>query len=99
MAPSLSEPEVGSDKKAIEQPEAASTQGAPQVLRKAPGKIPKWLKLPGINESEESSAHSELPQKAASSLPNVLDIDGIVADVSLCLQDIWFTARQSQICL
>ncbi|XP_008629078.1 PREDICTED: tether containing UBX domain for GLUT4 isoform X1 [Corvus brachyrhynchos] len=47
VAPSLSEPEAGSDKKTIEQPEAASTQGAPQVLRKAPGKIPKWLKLPG----------------------------------------------------
>ncbi|KAM7001816.1 tether containing UBX domain for GLUT4 [Passerculus sandwichensis] len=42
-----SAPEVGSDKETIEQPEAASTQGAPQVLRKAPGKIPKWLKLPG----------------------------------------------------
>lgn len=47
VAPSLSEPEAGSDKKTVEQPEAASTQGAPQVLRKAPGKIPKWLKLPG----------------------------------------------------
>uniref|UniRef100_A0A8D2PLW8 ASPSCR1 tether for SLC2A4, UBX domain containing n=1 Tax=Zosterops lateralis melanops TaxID=1220523 RepID=A0A8D2PLW8_ZOSLA len=46
-APSLSEPDVGSDKKTVEQPEAASTQGAPQVFRKAPGKIPKWLKLPG----------------------------------------------------
>uniref|UniRef100_A0A8D2N8S1 ASPSCR1 tether for SLC2A4, UBX domain containing n=1 Tax=Zonotrichia albicollis TaxID=44394 RepID=A0A8D2N8S1_ZONAL len=51
VVPSLSAPEVGSDKETIEQPEAASTQGAPQVLRKAPGKIPKWLKLPGINES------------------------------------------------
>lgn len=96
MAPSLSEGEVGGDKQTIEQPEAASTQGAPQVFRKAPGKIPKWLKLPGINESwESSSAHSELPPKASSCLPNVLDIDGIVADVSLHLQDIWFNACQS----
>lgn len=51
VAPSLPDPEVRSDKKTVEQPEAASTQGAPQVLRKAPGKIPKWLKLPGINVS------------------------------------------------
>ncbi|XP_030143384.4 tether containing UBX domain for GLUT4 isoform X1 [Taeniopygia guttata] len=47
VAPSLSEPEVGSDKETIERLEAASTQGALQVFRKAPGKIPKWLKLPG----------------------------------------------------
>ncbi|KAM6050206.1 tether containing UBX domain for GLUT4 isoform 1-T1 [Theristicus caerulescens] len=45
--PSLSEPEVGSGKKTDEQPEPASVQEAPQVLRRAPGKIPKWLKLPG----------------------------------------------------
>ncbi|XP_074745812.1 tether containing UBX domain for GLUT4 [Strix uralensis] len=44
---SLSEPEVGSDKKTDEQPEPARGQEAPQVLRRAPGKIPKWLKLPG----------------------------------------------------
>ncbi|XP_010075816.1 PREDICTED: tether containing UBX domain for GLUT4, partial [Pterocles gutturalis] len=44
--PSLSEPEVGSDKKTNEQPEPASMHGAPQMLRRAPGKIPKWLKLP-----------------------------------------------------
>uniref|UniRef100_A0A8C5U9D1 ASPSCR1 tether for SLC2A4, UBX domain containing n=1 Tax=Malurus cyaneus samueli TaxID=2593467 RepID=A0A8C5U9D1_9PASS len=47
VAPSLSEPEVTSDKKTIEQPEAASMEGTPQVLRRTPGKIPKWLKLPG----------------------------------------------------
>ncbi|XP_077643544.1 tether containing UBX domain for GLUT4 isoform X2 [Lonchura striata] len=47
VAPSLSEPEVGSDKETIGQLEASSTQGALQVFRKAPGKIPKWLKLPG----------------------------------------------------
>ncbi|XP_058707990.1 tether containing UBX domain for GLUT4 isoform X2 [Poecile atricapillus] len=47
VAPSLSAPEVGSEKKTTEQPEAASAQAAPQVFRKAPGKIPKWLKLPG----------------------------------------------------
>ncbi|XP_071430103.1 tether containing UBX domain for GLUT4 [Pithys albifrons albifrons] len=46
-APSLSEPEAGTNKKTSEPPEAASTQGAPQGLRRAPGKIPKWLKLPG----------------------------------------------------
>ncbi|KAJ7425073.1 ASPSCR1, UBX domain containing tether for SLC2A4 [Willisornis vidua] len=46
-APSLSEPEVETNKKTSEPPEAASTQGAPQGLRRAPGKIPKWLKLPG----------------------------------------------------
>ncbi|KAM7088902.1 tether containing UBX domain for GLUT4 isoform 1-T1 [Ciconia maguari] len=45
--PSLSEPEVGSDKETDEQPEPASMHEAPQVLRRAPGKIPKWLKLPG----------------------------------------------------
>ncbi|KAM4673101.1 tether containing UBX domain for GLUT4 isoform 8-T17 [Amazona ochrocephala] len=45
--PSLSEPEVGSDKKTNEQPEPASACEAPPVLRRAPGKIPKWLKLPG----------------------------------------------------
>nr|XP_009931062.1 PREDICTED: tether containing UBX domain for GLUT4 [Opisthocomus hoazin] len=48
IVPSLSEPEVGGDKKADEQPEPASVHEAPQVLRRAPGKIPKWLKLPGI---------------------------------------------------
>ncbi|XP_030361914.1 tether containing UBX domain for GLUT4 isoform X1 [Strigops habroptila] len=45
--PSLSEPEAGSDKKTNEQPEPASAREAPPVLRRAPGKIPKWLKLPG----------------------------------------------------
>ncbi|XP_030900742.2 tether containing UBX domain for GLUT4 isoform X2 [Melopsittacus undulatus] len=45
--PSLSEPEVGRDKKTDEQPEPASVREAPPVLRRAPGKIPKWLKLPG----------------------------------------------------
>ncbi|XP_061335920.1 tether containing UBX domain for GLUT4 isoform X3 [Pezoporus flaviventris] len=45
--PSLSEPEVGRDKKTNEQPEPASAREAPPVLRRAPGKIPKWLKLPG----------------------------------------------------
>ncbi|XP_064532412.1 tether containing UBX domain for GLUT4 [Pseudopipra pipra] len=46
-APSLPEPEAGSDKKSSECPGAASTQGALQGLRRTPGKIPKWLKLPG----------------------------------------------------
>ncbi|KAM9258271.1 tether containing UBX domain for GLUT4 isoform 1-T1 [Cariama cristata] len=45
--PSLSEPKVGGDNKTNEQPEPASLQEAPQVLRRPPGKIPKWLKLPG----------------------------------------------------
>ncbi|XP_021270487.1 tether containing UBX domain for GLUT4 isoform X2 [Numida meleagris] len=44
--PSLPEPEVGSDKK-TERPEPARVHEAPQVLRRAPGKVPKWLKLPG----------------------------------------------------
>ncbi|XP_053939568.1 tether containing UBX domain for GLUT4 isoform X2 [Cuculus canorus] len=45
--PSLSEPEGGSDKKADERPEPARVHDAPQVSRRAPGKMPKWLKLPG----------------------------------------------------
>ncbi|XP_074778581.1 tether containing UBX domain for GLUT4 isoform X1 [Athene noctua] len=44
---SLSEPEVGGDRKSDKQPEPARVQEAPQVLRRTPGKIPKWLKLPG----------------------------------------------------
>ncbi|XP_061866537.1 tether containing UBX domain for GLUT4 isoform X2 [Colius striatus] len=46
-APSLSEPKIVSDKKTDEQSEPARVHGAPQVLRRAPGKLPKWLKLPG----------------------------------------------------
>lgn len=46
IVPALPEPEVGSDKK-TERPEPARVHEAPQVLRRAPGKIPKWLKLPG----------------------------------------------------
>ncbi|XP_069728871.1 tether containing UBX domain for GLUT4 isoform X2 [Phaenicophaeus curvirostris] len=45
--PSLSEPEEESDKKTTEQPEPTRVHDAPQVLRRAPGKVPKWLKLPG----------------------------------------------------
>ncbi|XP_071620530.1 tether containing UBX domain for GLUT4 isoform X2 [Heliangelus exortis] len=45
--PFLSEPDMGSPKKTDEKPEPASVQEAPQVLRRAPGKMPKWLKLPG----------------------------------------------------
>ncbi|XP_068770085.1 tether containing UBX domain for GLUT4 isoform X2 [Struthio camelus] len=45
--PSLAEPEGGSDKKTDEQPEPARVQQAPQLMSRAPGKIPKWLKLPG----------------------------------------------------
>nr|XP_025968896.1 tether containing UBX domain for GLUT4 isoform X2 [Dromaius novaehollandiae] len=44
--PSLAEPERGSDKK-TEQPEPARVREAPQLMTRAPGKIPKWLKLPG----------------------------------------------------
>ncbi|XP_054026770.1 tether containing UBX domain for GLUT4 [Dryobates pubescens] len=43
----LSEPQVESDQKTDEQPEPASVCEAPQVLRRVPGKVPKWLKLPG----------------------------------------------------
>ncbi|KAM6403647.1 tether containing UBX domain for GLUT4 isoform 2-T2 [Rhynochetos jubatus] len=45
--PSLPEPSVGSDGKADKQPEPAGVREAPRVLRRVPGKIPKWLKLPG----------------------------------------------------
>ncbi|XP_037258316.1 tether containing UBX domain for GLUT4 [Falco rusticolus] len=46
--PSKSEPKVGSDRKTSEQPEPASVhEASSQVLRRAPGKIPKWLKLSG----------------------------------------------------
>lgn len=83
--PPRAEPEVGSDKKTEEQPGPASVQEAPQVLRRAPGKIPKWLKLPGIVKSEESSSHSKLPRKAGSSVPNVFDVDSILEDVSIRL--------------
>nr|XP_009509965.1 PREDICTED: tether containing UBX domain for GLUT4 [Phalacrocorax carbo] len=98
--PPLSEPEVGSDKKTDEQPEPASIQEAPQVLRRAPGKIPKWLKLPGIMKSEESSCHSELPRKAGS-VPNVLEVDNILEDVSVGRDETFWAAGSvsSQLCL
>lgn len=84
--PSLSEPEVGSDKKSDKQPEPASVHEAPpQVLRRAPGKVPKWLKLPGIVKPEERSSHSELPRRAGSSGPDVLGVDIILEDVNLRL--------------
>ncbi|XP_040386311.1 tether containing UBX domain for GLUT4 isoform X2 [Cygnus olor] len=54
--PSLPEPEARSDKKTDEQPEPARVHEAPQMLKRAPGKIPKWLKLPGSMKSEESSS-------------------------------------------
>ncbi|XP_072208239.1 tether containing UBX domain for GLUT4 isoform X1 [Excalfactoria chinensis] len=46
IVPALPEPEVGSGTK-TERPEPARMHEAPQVLRRPPGKIPKWLKLPG----------------------------------------------------
>ncbi|KAM6245239.1 tether containing UBX domain for GLUT4 isoform 2-T2 [Porphyrio hochstetteri] len=47
IVPSLSEPEAGRDRKTDKQPKPTSVCEAPQVPRSAPGKIPKWLKLPG----------------------------------------------------
>ncbi|XP_035198139.1 tether containing UBX domain for GLUT4 isoform X1 [Oxyura jamaicensis] len=61
--PSLPEPEAGSDKKTDEHPEPARVHEAPQMLKRAPGKIPKWLKLPGSMKSEESSSPAELYRK------------------------------------
>ncbi|XP_062448112.1 tether containing UBX domain for GLUT4 isoform X3 [Rhea pennata] len=45
--PSLAEPEGESDKKTDEQLERARVHEVPQLMSRAPGKIPKWLKLPG----------------------------------------------------
>lgn len=73
-----------SGKKTDEQPEPATVCEAPQVLRRVPGKVPKWLKLPGM-KSEECSSYSELPRKASSSVPSVLDVGSILEDVSIRL--------------
>lgn len=79
--PSLPEPEAGSDKKTDEQPEPARVHEAPQMLKRVPGKIPKWLKLPGSMKSEESSP-AELHRKAGSSMSNALDVDTVLKDVN-----------------
>jgi len=73
IVPALPEPEVGSDKK-TERPEPARVHEAPQVLRRAPGKIPKWLKLPGITKSGERSP-TELHR-------NTFSVDAALEDVS-----------------
>lgn len=80
--PSLPEPEAGSDKKTDEQPEPARVYEAPQVLKRDPGKIPKWLKLPGSMKLEESSSPAELHRKADSFISNALDVDTVLKDVN-----------------
>lgn len=98
IVPSLSEPEVGSDKKTDKQPEPASVREAPQVPRRAPGKIPKWLKLPGTMKSEESSSHFEFPRKVGSSVPNLLDVDNILEDVNIRLAGRLMLVNHRSVC-
>ncbi|XP_064890291.1 tether containing UBX domain for GLUT4 isoform X1 [Columba livia] len=45
--PSLSGPELGRDGGTEEEAEPAGARAAPRVPRGVPGKVPKWLKLPG----------------------------------------------------
>lgn len=51
---SLSGPELGRDGRADEEAEPAGACAAPRLPRRVPGKVPKWLKLPGEEgEAEE----------------------------------------------
>lgn len=68
--PSLVGPELGRDGR-TEEAEPAGACGAPRVPRRVPGKVPKWLKLPGEEEEEEGGPVSPAEPCRGSSLAGV----------------------------